>query len=124
MSKTIFCDLDGCILYHPHDYIGASFSPLRIKVLEGAKDKLLSWHIQGFKVIITTGRPESQRDELERLLANEGVFFHKLVMDCGSGSRYLINDREPGKLTNKAFAINLDRNIGIWHVDLYQDGAS
>jgi hydroxymethylpyrimidine pyrophosphatase-like HAD family hydrolase len=124
MTKTIFCDLDGCILYHPQDYIGASFSPLRFTVLGGAKDKLLSWHIQGFKIIITTGRPDSQKEELERLLAHEGVFFHKLITDCGSGPRYLINDREPGKLTNKAFAINLDRNVGIWSVDLYQDSTS
>jgi len=123
MTKTIFCDLDGCLIYHPNDYLG-SFSPLRISLLHGTKDKLLSWHVQGFKIIITTGRPDSQKEELERLLAIEGVFFHKLITDCGSGPRYLINDREPGKLTNKAFAINLDRNVGIWNVDLYQDSAS
>ena len=124
MSKTIFCDLDGCIVHHPQDFVGVSFSPIKIKVLDGVKDKLLSWHVKGYKVIITTGRPDSQRNELERLLANEGVFFHKLITDCGSGARYLINDREPGRLTNKAFSINLDRNVGISDVDLYQDAAS
>ena len=56
------------------------------------------------------------RYETERALKIAGIGFDQLVMSCGCGPRYIINDRKPGTNNGKndtAFAINVDRDEGF-----------
>lgn len=123
MQKTIFCDIDGCILFHGINYIEEAYS-LEPQILPGSKEKLFNWYCYGHNIILTTGRPEHERSKLENLFSKHGIFYHQLIMNCGANARYLINDRDPKIFTNKAFAINLKRNTGLGEVDLDKDGVS
>lgn len=113
-QKTYFCDIDGCILKHHDDFLNGM---LDVEPLPGVTEKLLEWHCQGHRVILTTGRPGTMRDFLEEQLFVNGIIYDQLIMDCGSGVRILINDVDPKKpKVMKAEAINLTRNLGIGEV--------
>lgn len=110
--KTIFCDIDGCILKHQDNFLDGIL--YNVDVLKGIREKLLDWHCKGYRVILTTGRPGTMRQYLEAQLYSNKIIYDQLVMDCGSGIRYLINDIDPSHPNvNKAVAINLPRNQGI-----------
>ena len=112
-TKTIFCDIDGCIFRHEANFFDA-IPPGIPSPLPGVKEKLLDWHCKGYRIILTTGRPECMRPALEKSLADFHILYHQLLMDCGSGIRVLINDIDPKFPDNsKAVAINLERNKGI-----------
>ncbi len=109
---TIFCDIDGCILTQYDDFLYGIVH--MVEPLQGVKEKLLEWHCKGYKVILTTGRPGTMRQYLEAQLFSNGIIYDQLVMDCGSGVRYLVNDIDPKHPTvSKALAINLLRNQGL-----------
>ena len=113
-QKTYFCDIDGCILKHHDDFLNGI---LDVEPLQGVKEKLLEWHCQGHRIILTTGRPGTMREFLEDQLFVNGILYDQLVMDCGSGVRILINDVDPkSPEIMKAQAINLTRNLGIGEV--------
>lgn len=110
-QKTYFCDIDGCILKHHDDFLNGM---LDVEPLPGVTEKLLEWHCQGHRVILTTGRPGTMRQYLEAQLFSNSIIYDQLVMDCGSGVRILINDIDPkSPEIMKAQAINLTRNLGI-----------
>tara|TARA_R100001132_G_C3239484_1_gene70851 strand:- start:405 stop:731 length:327 start_codon:yes stop_codon:yes gene_type:complete len=92
------------------------------RLLPGVFDKFLEWHRQGFKIILTTGRPEFLREETERQLRELGVFYNQLVMDCGPGPRVLINDMDSKiddtKFRAKAQAVNLIRDNGMEELEI------
>lgn len=128
MSKTIFCDIDGTILYQNENFLDW-YLPFKIggfgvgtykSVLDKAQEKLLEWHSKGYRIILTTGRPENDREKLSKYLSDMGIYFHQLVMDCGSGERVLINDidTDAAELKYKATAINVVRNKGIGDLEL------
>lgn len=120
--KTIFIDFDGCILHHDTDNYLSVHTQDRLNpewLIPGVKEKLLDWFCQGYRIIITTGRPECQRRMMTEFLSRAGIYHNQLVLDCGAGVRYLINDVDPVlPKTQKAVAINLKRNEGIAKVKL------
>ena len=117
---TIFSDIDGTIWKHEYDVRHSMNGTQRL--LAGVFDSFLDWHRQGFKIILTTGRPESLREETERQLRELGIFYNQLVMDCGPGPRVLINDMEERstetKFTSKAHAVSLIRDHGMENVKI------
>jgi hypothetical protein len=120
--KTIFIDFDGCILHHDSiNYLNVH-SQNRLDpswLIPGAKEKLLDWFCKGYRIIITTGRPECQRQMMTEFLAKAGIYCNQLVLDCGAGVRYLINDIDPNDLNvNKAVAVNIQRNAGLDNIDI------
>ena len=112
---TIFSDIDGTIWKHEYDVRHSMNGTQRL--LPGVFERFLEWHRQGFKIILTTGRPDSLREETERQLRELGIFYNQLVMDCGPGPRVLINDMEATsediKFKAKAQAVNLIRDNGM-----------
>lgn len=115
--KTIFCDVDGVILKQPDSFLDlykkVVLNPYG-DVIPESRDKLFYWYTEGYRIVLTTGRPEHEHEIMSKYLMNNGVYFHKLVMDCGSGVRYLINDINPFEPeVQKAQAINLTRNKGL-----------
>ena len=117
---TIFSDIDGTIWTHEYDIRHSMNGTQRL--LPGVFDKFLEWHRQGFKIILTTGRPEFLREETERQLRELGVFYNQLVMDCGPGPRVLINDMDSKiddtKFRAKAQAVNLIRDNGMEELEI------
>ena len=112
---TIFCDIDGTVWKHVVD--PAECMNEYPKLLPGAREKFLEWHRNGYKVILTTGRPEFLRSITIETLQFHGIFFDQLIMGCGPGPRVLVNDYE--RYTSpKAHAINVGRNHGLDHVSI------
>jgi len=110
-QKTYFLDIDGCIFKHHDNFLNGIHT---VEPLEGVQEKLLEWHCQGDKIILTTGRPGTTRKFLENHLFLNGIIYDQLIMDCGPGVRILINDIDPKNPDIiKAKAINITRNLGI-----------
>ena len=85
--------------------------------IDGTIEKLLEWRVKEYYIVLTTARPEGCRAATIDQLRNAGVFYDQLVMGLPAGPRVLINDIKPdGTLT--AEGINLERNTGIYEVDV------
>lgn len=111
---TIFCDIDGTILYQPDNFIRTIQQPERIGSLEQSAEIFMEWHTLGYKIILTTGRTECLRKITEEQLLRAGIMYDQLIMDCGSGKRILINDvKYQEHLSDRAYAINVPRNTGL-----------
>ncbi len=108
--KTIFLDIDGCILPHPghpNNHIYDNLTPL-----EGVKTTLDKWIMKDYKIILVTGRKECVREETIKQLKQHGITWDQLIMGVGGGTRILINDTKPnGEESAKAFVIK--RNEGL-----------
>jgi len=114
--KTIFLDVDGCILNH----VGSLTTILDWnedqEVLPGVHDKINEWERKGYNIILTTGRKESMRKLTEDKLTKSGIFWDQLIMGLGGGPRVLINDMK-GE-TKTALAINIERNKGLEVIEI------
>jgi ribonucleotide monophosphatase NagD (HAD superfamily) len=111
-QKTIFCDIDGCLIEHQNFY------NVDMKPVDGTLETIKEWDRAGHRLILTTGRRESSRKITEEQLSKVGIFYDKLIMGIGGGSRVLINDRKPNNEGDTATAFNLDRNSGIKGLDI------
>ena len=87
MKSTFFIDLDGTLVrFRPEitDMCKGELEPI-----EGAKEFLLWLHVQGHRVIITTGRPQSWAKATKRQLENLGFMYQDIIFNCGNGPRWV-----------------------------------
>src|SRR5688572_19237557 len=97
MREVIFLDIDGTLTRHmANDWpqYWEEFHARGEYLLPGVKAKLDKWNEQGYQIILTTGRKESQRKETEKQLALYGLKYERLYMDIGHGCRHIINDEK------------------------------
>jgi histidinol phosphatase-like enzyme len=113
--KTIFCDIDGCIFFHPGKLAIATQKPV---VLPGVKDKFCEWIRKGYTIILTTGRPESLRLITEQQLNEVDLHYHNLIMNLPRGQRVVINDVKLDRKGKTAACVNLKRNEGMTDVNI------
>lgn len=116
MKKTLFIDIDGCILHHKGNLSKEILS--EPEVLPNVIDKLNEWDGLGYKIILTSGRKESMRKLTEEHLSKVGVFYDQLVMGVNRGERIIINDKKPGIDMTVASSIELERNIGFGNINI------
>ena len=116
-TKTIFCDLDGTLVKHSNPVVIQN-PDLELEVLPGTHDRLREWDLNGYYIIITTGRKESSRESTIKQLQRAGIFYDQLIMGLGGAHRYIINDRKPNSDVDTAYSINIDRNKGIKDVKI------
>jgi hypothetical protein len=114
MKKTIFLDIDGCIIKHTGDMNQQIENPGEL--LPGVKEKFVEWDRAGHTIILTTGRRESLRAVTEAMLLKLGLFYDQLIMGLPRGPRVLINDFKPGNDANMAWGICVPRNEGLTNV--------
>jgi hypothetical protein len=110
--KTIFCDIDGCLIEH-QDFYNEDMI-----LIPGTLEKLKEWEREGHKLILTTGRRESSRNVTTKKLSEAGIHYDCLIMGLGPDERIIINDKKPGLEKNTAYSINLQRNKGIKEITL------
>ena len=111
--KTIFCDIDGCLIEHQQYYTD------NVVVLNGTKEKIKEWDKNGNRLILTTGRRESARSITEKMLSDNSITYDQLIMGLGPNQRVLINDLRPSDETlETAISHNLKRNQGIKDLDI------
>ena len=112
--RTILCDIDGVIFKHKGDICKQHLDdPV---VLDGVKEKIREWDLEGCHIILITGRRESVRKDTEKQLSNAGIIYDDLVMNVSGGMRVLINDKKQNKNDTTAIAICVDRNKGIKNI--------
>ena len=110
-NPTFFVDIDGTLVVY------RKFSELATSKLEPITeviDYVNNHYNSGSVIIITTARPENYRDYTINELKSIGVKYHQLVMDCGRGTRVILNDKDPeNPELDRAMGINLTRNMGF-----------
>jgi ribonucleotide monophosphatase NagD (HAD superfamily) len=114
--KTLFIDIDGTLLHH-HGKANqqTKFSPI---VLPGVIEKLADWDVKGYRIILITGRKESEREATVKQLAEVGIQYDHLIMGVSRGDRVIINDMKPNSDLPTAIAINLVRNAGMKNIEI------
>jgi hypothetical protein len=115
--KTIFCDIDGCILKH-HGSIKAMHDLGTNDVLPGVQEANAKWVHKGYTIILTTGRKESMREITMQQLDKIGFHYDALIMGLPRGARVIINDQKPGRESPVAVVVSLPRNKGMENVDI------
>lgn len=113
--KTIFCDIDGCLILHTGKI---EDQPAELTLLKDTLETLSKWDKLGYGIILTTGRRESTRRKTEKQLSKLGIFYDQLIMGIGGGTRVLINDIKPNSDDPTAIAFNIDRNEGIGNINI------
>ena len=113
-NKTIFCDIDGVLFRFESDF---AISVNHARPLPGSAERTMHWHKNGYRIILVTGRPEAFRERTQKQLQRLGFIYDQLVMGCGSGPRYLVNDVEDVNIP-KAYVYNVIRNKGLGSIAL------
>jgi hypothetical protein len=111
MMKTIFCDIDGTLLYHHGSLDAIAHHPEPI-VLDGVVEKMRLWYNLGCRIIVVTARPSSMEALTRFQLEKVGIPFHVLLMDCTHGERVVINDEKPtGEPSARAVVVKRDKGF-------------
>lgn len=116
MKKTLFLDIDGCLLKHKGNLSTQILEDAEL--LPGTIEKLNEWEASGHKIILTTGRKESMRKFTEDQMIRFGIFYDQLIMGCNRGERIVINDSKPNNDMVTCRAIEIKRNNGIGDIQL------
>jgi len=109
-NPTFFVDIDGTLVKY------RKFSELATSILTPIQDVIDYVNLQhdsGSVIIITTARPETYREYTKEELDKIGVKYHQLVMDCGRGTRVVLNDMDPEHPIQRAVGINFVRDGGF-----------
>ena len=109
-NPTFFVDIDGTIVKYRkfNELATATLTPIQDVI-----DYVNSQYESGSVIIITTARPETYREYTKEELGKLGVKYHQLVMDCGRGTRVILNDMDPENPIQRAVGINFVRDGGF-----------
>lgn len=111
-TRTIICDIDGCIFVHFNDGPIRQWSDTP-ELLPGVHDAFRQWESESACIVLMTARRESCRQQLELWLQHRGLFWDHLIMGVGHGQRVLINDSKPNASVPSAVAFTITRNEGL-----------
>jgi mannose-6-phosphate isomerase len=117
--KTVFCDIDGTLFKHHGDIFKNATEPL--EVLPGVVEAFKEWERRNYRIVLITGRKESQRKNTEALLQFLNIPYDHLLMGLPNGDRVIINDRKPDATRPSAYAISPQRNAGLAQQDITGD---
>lgn len=110
-KETIFCDLDGTLIYHE-----ANPDYNNTKILEGTLEKINYWKNNNYYIILTTAR--NNKKKLINTLKKNGIYYDEILTGVPSGPRHLINDVKPiYELKPQAYSYNIIRNKGIKNIN-------
>ena len=111
--KTIICDIDGTLTeYIDSTKVKGSVYNVEHVPCPGAVEKMREWEVKGCRIVLLTGRRESERKRTERELNRIGIPYDMLIMGFADTGRVLIND-VGRKGECKAHAVSLPRNQGF-----------
>ena len=108
--NTIFCDIDGTIFKYRQF---GTYEQTLPEVIQSTLNYLNNEKEKGSFIVLTTARPETMIGHTMKELIRCKVPFDRLIMGIGRGTRYLINDRDPGFDVDRAVSINLERDEGF-----------
>jgi len=110
-NPTYFVDIDGTIIKY-RKFTELNKTPP--EPIQDVIDYLNEQFTNGTVIIVTTARPDSYRLLTEHELNLIGLKHNQIIMNCGRGSRIILNDLDPDNLEiPRAVGINLKRNQGL-----------
>jgi hypothetical protein len=113
-TPTYFVDIDGTVIKYRKFTELYNTSP---EPIQDVIDYLNEQFTNGAVIIITTARPDDYRLHTEYELNVIGLKYHKIIMNCGRGSRIILNDLDPDNLEiQRAVGINLKRDEGLKNI--------
>ena len=114
-NPTFFVDIDGTlVVYRKFNELSTAILTPIVEVVDYINEQYNS----GAVIIITTARPSTYELMTKQELETIGVKYHQLVMDCGRGTRVILNDKDPEQPgIERAVGINLQRNMGFKTLD-------
>jgi hypothetical protein len=110
-KPTFFVDIDGTLVKYRKftELVDSTPNPIQDVI-----DFINNHFNNGAVIIITTARPDTYREFTENELNTLGVKYHQIVMDCGRGTRIILNDIDPkNPELPRAIGINLERDCGL-----------
>ena len=116
---SIFIDFDGTIIHQANNMQWKL--DMKAAPCPGTINKLNEWYSAGHKIFITTARTLEDLDKMTKWLSKHKVKYTRLILNCGCGPRYIINDNDPELQINKAVAVCITRNSGLENVALSHD---
>ena len=109
-NPTLFVDIDGTLVKYR---IFSELSESILTPIQDVIDFVNEQYDNGAIIIITTARPSSYNLFTKQELEKIGVNYHQLVMDCGRGTRVVLNDMDPKNPIQRAVGINFVRDGGF-----------
>jgi len=109
IPKTIFCEIDGVILSDRTNGVPTCLGMVQ--------EQFSKWKELQYKVVLTTSRPESIREETEDVLRENGLEYYTMVMGLPEGGDRILINAKTG-IENTAFALNLVLNRGMGEVEV------
>lgn len=110
--RTYFVDVDGVLLKNSGKYGSVNWYNNR-QVLQENIDTIKRLQTEGGQIVITTSRPEALRADLEKILKENGIIPHAILMGLNHSARVVINDFAPTNPYPSSLAISLPRNNNI-----------
>ena len=107
---TIFCDIDGTLIKYREF---STYKSSKAEPINSAIKETNTAFNNGHTIILTTARPEYLRFHTLLELNKLKIQYHVLLMSIGRGPRILINDNNPSKNYDRAYAINVERDNGF-----------
>ena len=117
--KTVFCDIDGTLLKHHGDIL--QNASRTAEVLPNVYESLKEWERRNYRIILITGRKESERGRTEAILQSLHIPYDALLMGLPNGDRVIINDRKSDATRPSAYALSPARNAGLVNQDITGD---
>jgi hypothetical protein len=113
-AGSIFIDFDGTIAKHDvGGPLGSGKYSEEIEFISAeSTDEVNKLWSNGFRIVITTARSESHREQFVRLLRKSGLCFDLVIMGLSGGPRFLVNDQKPSMPGfPTSIQVNVARNI-------------
>lgn len=116
LPKVIMCDMDGTMVKHKGNIVDMVYGEMEL--LPDVRERFAEWFGRGWQIWITTGRPESARQQTTEQLIRLRVPYHRLLMDVPIGVRVVINDRKSADGIATAVAFCVARDEGLVNVKI------
>ena len=119
-NPTLFVDIDGTIIkYRNFNELGDYLSA---EPIQDVIDFINDHYDSGSVIIITTARPSDYEILTKQELEKVGIKYHQIVMNCGRGTRVVLNDIDPkSPEIKRAIGLNLQRNGGLLDIEIPSD---
>lgn len=107
--RTYFIDVDGVIIKNCGRYGAINWSNNKELIKDNIK-AITDLQAKGAQIVITTSRTEEYREELEKILNDNGINPYAILMGLNHSARVVINDFAPTNPYPSGIAITLPRN--------------
>lgn len=113
---SVFVDFDGVII-HQEEHLQWELKE-DAAPCPGSIERINKWISLGHRVFITTARTKEDLPKIKTWAKKHKLKYTDIILGCGRGPRYLINDIDPTISLNKAEAFCIKRNAGLHDIEM------